>query len=299
MSKDVKELLKEATKDLLTPESLTAIEEAVNAKASALADEKVKLQVEAALVAQDDKHAEMLKSLMEKMDTDYTAKLQKLIVKLDESYGAKLLTVKDHYEAKIAQVNEQLEVKAKETIDALSGKIDTFLESRFNEVLPVEKVNEACENTKAAYILNQIRELVGIDESVVSDQIKSAMIDGKKQIDESKAELEKLIAENAQLKAQYEKTQVDLLLEQKTAKLPAKKREHVKRTLSGKDVKFINENIEYVCEMFDREVSIESEKAKKETATVAKTVDTPVVVTESAKGPQIDPQMQGYLANLK
>lgn len=296
MSKDVKELLKEATKDLITPETLTAIEEAVNAKAT----EKAQLQVEAALVAQDDKHATMLQQLMEKMDADYTAKLQRLVDRIDESYAGKLVKVKEFYDGKIGQLNEQIETAAKTYVNELSTKVDTFLESRLNTLLPEDKLNEAVENVKAVRILEQVRALVGINEAFVNTEVKSAMIDGKKQIDESKVETEKLIAENVQLKSQLAKKEVEVLLEQKTAKLPSKKREHVKRVLAGKDIKFINENLEYVADMFDRQEVIESNVAKKDTQPVATTIDTPVVINESTDEHKegVAPFMSDYLKSL-
>lgn len=295
MSKDIKELLKEATKDLLTPETLTAIQEAVDAKAT----EKAQLQVEAALVAQDDKHCQMLQSLMEKMDADYTAKLQKLVQRLDESYAVKLTKVKELYDGKITQLNEQLETAAQKYVGDLSTKIDTFLESRINDVLPTDRLNEAVENVKAVRLLEKIRELVGINEAFVDANVKAAMADGKRQIDESKEELQKVIKENAELKKQVANKEVELLLEQKTAKLPSKKREHVKRTLAGKDLAFVNENLQYVCEMFDREEVIEAGKAKEKVDTVATKVDQPQVITESTDKKTDNPMMSGYLEALK
>ena len=295
MSKDIKELLKEATKDLLTPETLTAIQEAVDAKAT----EKAQLQVEAALVAQDDKHAQLLQSLMEKMDADYTAKLSKLVQRLDESYAAKLTKVKELYDGRIGQLNEQLENAAQKYVGDLSTKIETFLESRIDTILPADRLNEAVENVKAVRILEQIRGLVGIDESTIDANVKAAMQDGKRQIDESKTELDKVITENAQLKASIAQKEVELLLEQKTSKLPAKKRDHVKRVLAGKDVTFINENFTYVSEMFDREETIEAGKAKEKAEKVATKVDQPVLVTESTEKKSDNPLMNDYLSNLK
>jgi len=300
MSKDVKELLKEATKDLLTPETLTAIEEAVNVKA----EEKAKLQVEAALIAQDDRHSVMLQSLMEKMDADYTSKLQKLVDRIDESYAAKLVKVKGLYDGKIGQLNEQLKTSAQQYIGSLSTKIDTFLESQLDNLLPANKLNEAVENVKAVHILEQIRNLVGIDENYIRQEVKEAIVDGKKQIDESKVEINKVINENVQLKKQLEQKEVEILLEQKTAKIPSKKREHIKRVLAGKDVTFITENFEYVSDMFDRSEVIESSAAKKDAKVVADKVDAPVVINESKNSDQnsIEPPvpfMSDYLKNLK
>jgi len=265
MATDIKQLLKEATKDLLTAETLTAIEESINTKA----DEKAKLQIEAALVAQDEKHSQMLTSLMEKMDTDYTNKLRKLIDRVDESYAAKLLKVKGIYDAKVSKLNTQLNESAEKYINTLNSRIDTFLESKLNEIVPEIKLNEAVENVRAVKILEQIRSLVGINESDVSSEVKAAMIDGKKQIDESKSQLDAVIRENTELKQKITQKEADLLLEQKTVKLPLKKRNYVKRAFEGKDATFINENFDYVSKMFDSEEVVETNKARSSASKVA------------------------------
>lgn len=295
MATDIKQLLKEATKDLLTAETLTAIEEAVNTKA----DEKAKLQIEAALVAQDEKHSQMLTSLMEKMDTDYTNKLQKLINRVDESYAAKLLKVKGIYDAKVSKLNTQLNESAEKYINTLNSRIDTFLESKLNEIVPEIKLNEAVENVRAVKILEQIRSLVGINESDVSSEIKAAMIDGKKQIDESKSQLDAVIRENTELKQKITQKEADLLLERKTVKLPLKKRNYVKKAFEGKDAAFINENFDYVSKMFDSEEVVETNKARSSASKVADKVDTNMVITESKKSEDFsNPMMEEYLKGL-
>ena len=295
MATDIKQLLKEATKDLLTAETLTAIEEAVNTKA----DEKARLQVEAALVAQDEKHSQMLTSLMEKMDTDYTNKLQKLINRVDESYAAKLLKVKGIYDAKVSKLNTQLNESAEKYINTLNSRIDTFLESKLNEIVPEIKLNEAVENVRAVKILEQIRSLVGINESDVSSEIKAAMIDGKKQIDESKSQLDAVIRENTELKQKITQKEADLLLERKTVKLPLKKRNYVKKAFEGKDAAFINENFDYVSKMFDSEEVVETNKARSSASKVADKVDTNMVITESKKSEDFsNPMMEEYLKGL-
>lgn len=296
MATDIKQLLKEATKDLLTAETLTAIEESVNTKA----DEKARLQVEAALVAQDEKHSQMLTSLMEKMDTDYTNKLQKLIGRVDESYAAKLLKVKGIYDAKVSKLNTQLNESAEKYISTLNSRIDTFLESKLNEIVPEIKLNEAVENVRAVKVLEQIRSLVGINESDVSSEVKAAMIDGKKQIDESKSQLDAVIRENTELKQKITQKEADLLLEQKTVKLPLKKRNYVKKAFEGKDATFINENFDYVSKMFDSEEVVETNKARSSASKVADKVDTNMVITESTKQSEVtnSPMMNEYLKGL-
>lgn len=236
---------------------------------------------------------------MEKMDTDYTNKLQKLIDRVDESYAAKLLKVKGIYDAKVSKLNNQLNESAEKYINTLNSRIDTFLESKIDEVVPEIKLNEAIENVRAVKILEQIRSLVGINESDVSSEVKAAMIDGKKQIDESKSQLDTVIKENTELKQKINQKEADLLLEQRTIKLPLKKRTYVKKAFEGKDIAFIKENFDYVSKMFDSTEVLETTKAHASATKVADKVDTNMVITESKKSEDFsNPMMEEYLKGL-
>jgi len=81
MSQDITTLLKEATKDLLSEETLKAISTAVEQKA----DSKTQLAVEAALIKQDEEYADKLQKVLEAIDADHTEKLDKIVSRIDES----------------------------------------------------------------------------------------------------------------------------------------------------------------------------------------------------------------------
>ena len=67
--------LKEATKDILSEDSLKEIETAFNEAVN----DKVQLHVEKALLEQDEAHAAKLTELLEAVDSDHTKKLEKLV----------------------------------------------------------------------------------------------------------------------------------------------------------------------------------------------------------------------------
>ena len=69
---EIKEILQEKAQEILTEETLQQIEEAFN--------EKVNLQVEAALVKQDDEYSNKLENLLEAIDIDHTKKLNKIVL---------------------------------------------------------------------------------------------------------------------------------------------------------------------------------------------------------------------------
>ena len=86
----------------------------------------------------------------------------------------------------------------------------------------------------------------------MSESVQSAVIDGKQQIDELSAKVEKLERENGLLKENYLKSKTALILEEKTKNLQEKRRDYIKRVLGDKTPKFIEENFDYVTRLFDK-----------------------------------------------
>ena len=129
------------------------------------------------------------------------------------------------------------------------------------------------------------------------ESIKEAVLDGKNQINEASKKLESITAENATLKESLEKTQANLLLEQKTATLNEQEKKYVSKVMSGKSKEFINENFEYTVKLFNKNTSDRLEVLKEEALNERQDVDHVIteseeVLTENAK--QISP----YLAEL-
>ena len=89
MSKNVVDVLKEATKDILSEQTLNEIQQAFEASV----DEKVKIHVEKALIEQDEDHSTKLESLVEAIDKDHVAKLNKVVAAIDENHSGKLQSI--------------------------------------------------------------------------------------------------------------------------------------------------------------------------------------------------------------
>jgi len=138
-------------------------------------------------------------------------------------------------------------------------------------------VLEATQNRTAMEVLNNLRNVLAVDSSLMSESVKEAVIDGKTQIEELKSQLETVQKENTLIKEAYNKTKADLLLENKTAKLSAKKAEYLRKVLNDKTPKFIEENFEYTARLFDKKESERIDVIKEEAFTNRKVkADAPV-----------------------
>lgn len=302
-----KDILKEQFKDLVTEETLTtvyeAFEQAVTEKAEQKAEqlteeklkeqetslqEKINLEVEAALLKVDEEHTSKLEALVEAIDKDHTEKLQtlintidedhsnklqKVLKKVDESHTEMLQQVINKYEK---ELNENAETFRTKIVDEVSNYLDLYLEN----IVPKDQISEAVENIQARKTLDQIRNLVAIDESYIDGEVKEALVDGKKTIDSLKKELNEAVSLNTKLNHKLNEAESKLLLEQKTQELPSSTRKYVTKLLSGKSPEYIQENFQYVLEMHEREVNEKVENAKEESL--------PRRIVESTDRPEVN-----------
>lgn len=281
---DITNLLKEATKDLLSEDSLKAIAEAVEKKA----EEKVQLAVEAALVRQDEEYASKLEKVLEAIDADHTEKLDKIVGRIDEVHAKKfkhaLATLDEAHSEKLLQLvklyENALKNEANQFKETLVEQLSNYIELYIDKAIPAEQIKEATENARSRKIVNEVKRLVGLSDEFVNESIKEALVDGKKQIEEANArttEIEKQLKLVTERAANAEK---QLFLEKKLENFPTAKKEYMHRVLSEKSLTSIKENFEYVANMYDKKESEDVETLKESTTPKTKGVD---VITENTK----------------
>jgi hypothetical protein len=271
MATEISKLLKEATQGILTDETLGQIQEAFDNAVN----ERVKINVEKALIEQDTEYTEKAKQLLEAIDTDHCKKLQRVVEAVDANNASKLQVVINRYQ-KI--IKEQATEFKSDLIERISDYIDLFIEAK----IPKKSINEAVKNQKARIILNKLRESLAIDSALMSESLKDALLDGKTQIDQYRELSLAAKSEIDTLKESLLKTKAELVLEQKTAKLPQKKKEYAQRVFEGKNPKFILENIDYTLSLFDKKEEERIDSLKKE-AFEQRKVKTDRVVLEEEK----------------
>jgi len=287
---DMKELLKKFTNDLLSEEALTEISNAFETAVK----EKARLHVEKALIEQDEDYANKLQKLLTVIDEDHTKKLVKVVEAIDKNHAAKFKAVVNKFNGEVTQ-------QAKMFKEEMINNISTYLEAYIDETIPAEKINEAISNKRANVVIEQIREILGVDAALAQKSIKGAIVDGKRQIDEAVQKLEAAQKELEVLREQNEGLSSSLVLEKKTAGLSDKKKAYIGKVMSGKSAQFITENIDYALSLFDKTESERLQQLRTE-AVVRNTekVDRPVI--EEQVAPQrVDEnvqQMSPYLKEL-
>ena len=235
MKKD-KALPKQA-EQVLTEESVKEIETAI--------EEKIQLSVEAALTNQDELYAEKLEELVGAIDQDHTSKLNRVVEAVDVNNANKLIHVVKRYE-------KELGSKANQFKTTLVESISDYLEEYINESIPTRAIEEATKNSTAREVLGNLRRVLAVDSTLMSESVKEAVVDGKTQIDKLETKVNKLAKENALLKEAYTKQKTHLLLESKTANISGRKKEYLVKILHDKSPTFIEENFDYTATLFDK-----------------------------------------------
>lgn len=278
-------LLKQATNDILSEEVLNEIENEFNKSV----EDKVKIHVEKALAEQDSDYASKLKNLLEVVDKDHTKKLLKVVEAIDNNHAHKLKLL-------VNKFNKELNNNATMFKESMINNISTYLEAYIDEAIPAEKLTEAVKSKKAQIVLEQIKEILGIDTAVAKKAVRSAIIDGKRQIDEANKKLEAAQKELRQIKEEYSHTSSELVLEKKLSTVDGKKKDYLKKVLKGKSPSFIKENFEYASNLFDKSESERLQTLKEEaiTESTSQRVDRPVV-EESVE--QFQPQVEKAYMN--
>jgi len=292
MEKNISQVLKEATKDILTEDVLQEIEAAFNSAV----EQKTLIHVEKALNEQDEDYAKKLETLIEAIDSDHTNKLKAVVEALDADRAAKLQAVIEKYES--ALVSEASDFKGT-LVDQISNYLDLYLE----EKLPFAEVQEAVNNKRANAVLNEIRNMLSVDMALAKDSIKDAIVDGKSRLDEAATQLEAATKQINELKSRVTRAESELILEKKLSSLEDEEKTYMRKMLNGKSAKFVVENFDYTLGLFNKseEERLNNLKTEAITEAVASKVDRPVIeesVEEEVAGDS-NPSFNLYLSELK
>jgi len=312
----IKNILSEQFKDLITDETLTTIEEAFNQAVEEQLKGKIQLESENIKQKLDEHYTTKLSEVVEKIDQDHTAKLKRLVEAIDTDHAVKLQKLVKGIDKKhtsmLSQIVEkyegQIQEEAKNFQEQLVEEVSNYLDLYIDKNLPKDQISEAVANIKAVKQLEQIRQIVGISEEFVDNEVKEALIDGKKTIDSLRNELNVALKENTDLTIKSNKAQAYIILEQRTSDMPSAKKQFVTKLLGNKAPNYIEENFQYVVDMFEREHQEEVDEIKesvKQDFVKTPTIDRPQIIEEKQEfNNEIEragsgDQVNGYLNEMK
>jgi hypothetical protein len=264
----------------LVEEAQEKIKTAIDSKVNELVEERSQLIREEL----DTEHAKALKTLMEKQDSDAAAKIEllkeeldrthyqkakEMFQKLDNAYAKKLASVKEHYE-------DGLLKEQKTFSDELVKNIDSFLvEEVLKELVPTEKLEEVAKIRHSQKLMEEMRDLMGVNEALKDKSIRTAVADGGETINKQKERI-------AVLEEKTRKYEVEAFLNESVKDLPAAKANYIVEQLKDKTLDFAERNLNFVVKEFDKKSDDERKAALLNEQT---TPNNDQLVTESVEEP--------------
>jgi len=276
---DISTILKTLDQSVLNEETATAIAEAFETAVNEKVQTKLSLELESSLLKQDEDHASKLENLIEAIDLDHCNKLKEVVDAINENHASKLEEISEFY---TKALNEKAESFSNKIISEMSNYLDLYLDKN----LPITQLEEAVSNTHAKVQLQKIKDILAIDPETINENVKVVLKKGNDQINDLQEKLNESYNQNTKLSLQVEKLNSYLLLEKKTNGMASSKKEYLKKILSDKSPSYIEENFNYVVEMFEKDDSAERSLLAEEaqTKSFSKNVKVPTpVISESSE----------------
>lgn len=296
---DITKILKEASKDVLTDDSLKQIEEAFNNHVNDRVKDRVQVEVDAALEKQDKDYSLKLEKLIKSIDEDHSRKLTKLVESLDLDRAKKLKKVVNLYE-------KELKVESKKLKDMIGESMSNYFDLYLEESIPTKTIAEAVRNKKAYSVLKEIRNTLGIDLAFSNSLVRDGIIDGKNHINKYSKDRKNLYNENKELKGELDNIKKTLFLNEKTSELSRDKSEYLKNVFNDKSLKFVKENFDYASNIFEKKDHSKRSALKGEAINSSffkSNVDEELITesqneNEGEKNKNLTPLMKQYLEGL-
>jgi hypothetical protein len=195
-----------------------------------------------------------------------------IVAKIDESHADKLKTLASKYEFMSKE-------DAAEFKKDIINKMSSYLDLKVKELIPLDMIQEACENATARKMLDEIKKVLVIDSAYFNNTIKEAVNEGKATIDSLHNDLKSALKENVVLQQQLLLIEAKSTLDDMTKGLTKEKADYARRILKEKDSEYIKENFDYVLKLYEESLSDnmnkEANESSKNTKMIKENIDIP------------------------
>lgn len=235
----------EALKKVLTEEQINEIK--------AEFDKQVEIKVESALHQYDDDALVQINKLEAQINENHARKLKGIITK----YNNLLESIKAKHNSELNEEAEKFKVR-------LAEQVENFINNKINSIVSFDTIKESARNKAANIVLESLRKQLGVDSALMKESVRKPISKAKNSLNEAISYIKKLKAENTALNESLNSSKANLLIESKVANLDNKSADHMRRMLTGKDVKFINEQFDYIYGLYQEGQESRREAIRKE-----------------------------------
>ena len=149
------------------------------------------------------------------IDQENTAKLQKVADVMKNNKQLAVESVKKEYQAKLDNAAAELTKERERKTKVLAESVEKYINYALEQYLPKKQLISEAKYTSALKTLDKVTDLLKVHK-IIQESKDGIFADYESKLNEAKEQQNKLITEKIELRAQLNKKEAQLLLEQKT-----------------------------------------------------------------------------------
>lgn len=252
---DIAKMLPPSIVDAMSEESLSVLKEEFEKAVEQRVAERIDIATSAAEAALDEEVNHKCTELVHQIEEAHKLGLIKVVKSLNEQYEKRLENVRNYYKNQIGR-------KALAFKNKLLESVSDYIEARIDKLVPYKQIKEAVANNSAMKVLETFKNILNVSEVSSNNSIKNAVLEGYSMINSEKEKSAALNEENKHLKSVIKDMSENYAFERNISKLDEDTKNFVIRLAKKSGVEYVNENMSYICGLYEKNLSKEREKLK-------------------------------------
>ena len=249
-TKNIADLLPEAITKHLSEESLSALKEEFENLVESKVAERISLATAAAEASLDEEVNKQTTELIHKIEEAHKIGLEKVVNHLNEKYEANIAKVRNYYK-------NQLGREATKFKNQLVESVSNYIDARVDKLVPYAEVKAAVKNDSAMRVLENFKKILNVNEATSNAAIRSAIMEGHQMIQDAKDEVKQAKSDKENIQKQLDEMAESYAFERNVAQLDEDQKNFVIRMAKKTGVSYVNENMEYITNLYDKKLTNE------------------------------------------
>lgn len=246
-NKNIADLLPEALTKAMSKESLSMLKEEFDRLVESKVAERISIATAAAEASLDEEVNKKCIALVNKIEEAHKIGLEKVYTYLTEKHEKQLKSVREYYKGQLGR--EALKFK-----NNLVESVSRYIDARVDKHIPYQDVKKAMKNTTAMKVLESFKGILNVSEATSNKHIKQAIMEGHDMLVSASNKADKLKAENVKLQNQLNEMASSYAFERNVSQLDEDTKNFVIRLAKKSGVGYVNENMEYICNLYERKL---------------------------------------------
>lgn len=163
----------------------------------------------------DKKYKKLLTESINSIDAENTSKLQHVADVMKKNKQLAVESVKKEFQSKLDNAQAELTKERERKTKVLAESVEKYINYALEQYLPKKQLISEAKYTSALKTLDKVTDLLKVHK-IIQESKDGIFADYESKLSEAKEQQNKLITEKIELRAQLNKKEAQLLLEQKT-----------------------------------------------------------------------------------